>query len=296
MSSFSQIYFRDETTLATQSSSSMYKGLDFSTEALRHSKVKLKWDEDDPERNKVTRKALTRKEIEEGDYRAYIASSDSEQSEQECAEGKKDSNEARDKLRHLLLGGNDDNLPEGWDVDPFSNDKDNEQDMEITFMPALSEANAKHNGDETTLEKYKRKQKEKRKQRLKEWKDKSGTQKGPESTKKIEDTDDDFFDAATSDEESEEGAERAGVLALGAESDSASEHSDILKHHGSSSKKPLKKLEKAMTKKRNKNKHGKHAIDSEDEEDRNFQVDVKDERFKALFEDHNFAIDPTNPQ
>ena len=53
---------------------------DHIVQALRHSKVKLTWDEDEPERTQVTRRALTRKEIEENDFRAYIASSsDSEE-------------------------------------------------------------------------------------------------------------------------------------------------------------------------------------------------------------------------
>ena len=66
--------------------STSYTGLDFSTDALRHSKVKLKWDEDDPERTKVLRRALTKKEIEEDDYRAYIASDSEESAAEDDAE------------------------------------------------------------------------------------------------------------------------------------------------------------------------------------------------------------------
>ena len=51
------------------------------SQALRHSKVKLTWDEDEPDRAQVTRRVLSRKEIEESDFRAYIASESSESEE-----------------------------------------------------------------------------------------------------------------------------------------------------------------------------------------------------------------------
>ncbi|MGG6496889.1 UNVERIFIED_CONTAM: hypothetical protein NY603_28620, partial [Bacteroidetes bacterium 56_B9] len=66
-----------------------YKGNDFVTDALRHSKVKLTWDQDDPNRAKFTRKALTREEIEEQDFRNLVAGSDSE-SEEEAASDESD--------------------------------------------------------------------------------------------------------------------------------------------------------------------------------------------------------------
>ena len=84
-------------------------------QALRHSKVKLTWDDDDPERNQITRRALTKKEIEENDFRAYLASSTDTESESEAPGKAKGKGKAdRDRLRALLLGGGDENLPEGW--------------------------------------------------------------------------------------------------------------------------------------------------------------------------------------
>ena len=56
------------------------------SQALRHSKVKLTWDEDEPERALVTKRVLSRKEIEENDFRAYIASSSESESESESEE------------------------------------------------------------------------------------------------------------------------------------------------------------------------------------------------------------------
>ena len=57
----------------------------------------------------------------------------------------------------------------------------------------------------------------------------------------------------------------------------------------------LKSVIKAeKSKKRRKGRKDKKEDDGEAQED--FLVNVKDDRFKALFEDHQYAIDPTNPQ
>ena len=57
------------------------------------------------------------------------------------------------------------------------------------------------------------------------------------------------------------------------------------------------KAEKTKGKKR-KGKKGKKGEDDDQELElqEDFSIDVKDERFKALHEDHTFAIDPSNPQ
>jgi hypothetical protein len=40
----------------------------------------------------------------------------------------------------------------------------------------------------------------------------------------------------------------------------------------------------------------KKAIDNDDDIQDEFVIDVKDDWFKAIHEDHRFAIDPSNPQ
>ena len=60
--------------------------------------------------------------------------------------------------------------------------------------------------------------------------------------------------------------------------------------------KAVLRAEKQKGKKR-KGKKGKRGLDEgENEIQEDFAIDVKDERFKAVFEDHTFAIDPSNPQ
>jgi len=134
--------------------------------------VKLTWDEDDPERNQVTRRTLSRKEIEEADFRAYLASSSDDDSDDEKNTDKtsKSKGASRDRLRSLLLTGGGDELPEGWDRGQEEDEGD--VDMEITFTPGLIESKAA--ADETTLDKYQRKMREKRKKKKTEVVEKGG--------------------------------------------------------------------------------------------------------------------------
>lgn len=131
-----------------------------SSQALRHSKVKLTWDADDPERERVTRQAarglLTKDQLRDDDFRAYLASGTE-------SEGEDDKTKGRDRLRALLhLDGNDDDEEE-------DEEDQGAGDLQITFMPGLSEAASrkargekKGDEEETTLEKYMRKQRERR--------------------------------------------------------------------------------------------------------------------------------------
>lgn len=303
------ILFRDEATSTTSSLDTDYKPLDFSTAALRHSKVSLKWDEDDTERNKVTRRALTRKEIDEGDYRAFIASSGSEGSDDEAEQKANKDKPDRDNLRKLLLSSKRDDLPEGWGADAFgSGDESADGDMEITFMPGLSEANNKE--DETTLDKYKRKQKEKRQKRKLDRKEKSDETGSIE--KKSKGVDDEFFgeDSDSEPETSEEETEKLPMTkgrkkhdekrSTRAESRPATEAElelliapdDNAPQQKHFDMKSIIKAEKLKGKKWQKAQKGINA----DEMQEDFQIDVKDDRFKALHDDHAFAIDPSNPQ
>lgn len=265
------------------------------TQALRHSKVKLTWDDDDPERLNVTRRAFSQKEIEESDFRAYLANSSSESEEEEIYKKKSDKRASREKLRTLLLGGNNETMPEGWG----DGDNVDDVDMEITFTPGLSDK--KNPEDETTLERYQRKMREKRKKRKEEVKE-------AVKEKKLED---DFFEPDSEDEpEQGEGKKLHKGKKQRAENGEAEQESSIrieataeelelLVTSENPTAEPKHFNLKAVIKseKQKKRRKGKKVKTEEDNEaQENFVMDVKDERFKALFEDHQFAIDPTNPQ
>lgn len=122
--------------------------------------MKLTWDADDYDRIEVMRRNFTEQDIEEMDFNAYLASSDDDDDDDD----NEDVDALREKYRKLLE--NSDNAFDG-------HDHAEEGDMEVTFAPGLTEAaeeavnkrlhGDEENKDETTLEKYMRKQREKRK-------------------------------------------------------------------------------------------------------------------------------------
>lgn len=287
-----------------------YELMNFPLQALRHSKVKLTWDEDDPERNQITRRTLSKQEIDEGDFKAYLASSGSESDtdtpDHTNTKYKDKKMASRDKLRALLLAGDDDELPEGWGRG--DEDEPRDIDMEITFTPGLSE-NKDKNKEETTLEKYERKMKEKRKKRKDELKEDAEKEKG--------ETKDDFFDASSEDEAEDAEAEvelTKGKKKKGKDREERKISSEPVHRHESTAEElallaasdnpneepkhfNLKSVLKAEKRSKGKGKKGKKKGEMEDNEiQEEFAINVKDDRFKALHDDHTFAIDPSNPR
>ncbi|GAA5931529.1 hypothetical protein JCM1841_005539 [Sporobolomyces salmonicolor] len=197
--SFADDPVHDEATEASiAAEGNSYQGIDFSTDALRHSKVKLTWDADDPHRknklqtylaaalDKSKAKGVTkgRPAVDEADIQQYLASSSdeeeqtAEEEEQDDffeaeagehgeGEGKGKKEKKRERLRSLLglEGGAADE--QSWDGGAKSS-KGREEGMQITFAPALSERSAKQldlvkdERPETAIETYKRKEKERR--------------------------------------------------------------------------------------------------------------------------------------
>lgn len=275
--------------------------------------MKLTWDDDDPERIQLTRKTLSQKEVEQNDFKAYLASSDSESEDERDTEKM-----SRDKLRALLLGGGDDVLPEGWGngkkgFAAEDGDDEGDVDMEITFTPGLSEANA-GKGDETTLEVYQRKMKEKRKKRKEELKQDKGNEKVVEQDDDI--AKDDFFAAGSDDDGTEQDvpAKKVGKKARSSEDKKRDTSPDLSPQRPSTTEelellaapenpdderdhfdmKAVVKAEKTKGKRRKGRKNKGDEEENELQED--FVIDVKDDRFNAIHEDHSFAIDPSNPQ
>jgi len=265
-------------------------------QALRHSKVKLTWDQDDPERERVTRRALSLKEIEENDFHAYVASSTDSSTDDETNSAK--NTVSRDKLRALLLDVRGNDLPEGWagsKTGAMNEEGDgNDMDMEVTFRPALSGG---QDEEETTIGRYQRKMREKRKKWKQELKD-AGRGEAPA---------DDFF------VRSEGEGDGAGESLRGGRKDTRGEQRN--KNRKPSTKEELsllvapdqpgsepKHFDMAAIikaeKKKGKKRRGRRKETSGDDENElqdDFAIDVKDERFRALHEDYAFAIDPSNP-
>lgn len=247
-----------------------YKPSEFETAALQHSKVKLTWDETPAERKNVTLRAFNKKEMDNEELKAYLASD----SESEDEAGRAD---LKAKYQKLLEGTGIGSKTTGEE------DEDGEEDvdMEITFTPGLNEfkkaeEEPKEEGEETTLEKYKRKEKERRTARIQKWQEskeakedeeheeneKNKTAKGKGKSKK----------------EREKKKKEMEQLALLVDEETEAKHFD------------MKDIIKAEKNAKKKSKYRKEGL----VEDK-FEMPVNDPRFTALYEDHEFAIDPSKP-
>ncbi|KAM7216265.1 hypothetical protein V8F06_008384 [Rhypophila decipiens] len=313
-----------------------YKPIEFVTDALQHSKVKLTWDmhPEEASRKEVIKNAFTgsRDDIAENDLKAYLASDSSDDEEEEVAivEEEKEQEEglskkelARRKMREAL-GLSDEPAPK-----KSSKAAGPVGDMQITFTPALIEGESKkkkaeEGEEETTIEKYKRKEKERRERRMAERKAKKEG-RTLEDKMEIEEEeptpapapasaedlgfDDPFFTteapalsksaqrkeerlkkrADKEKEEKEKAAEKAKLELVMADGDGGAENLDHfdMKH--------IMKAEKL--KKKKKGKKGKKDGEDLGDLQEDIKLDIDDDpRFKAMFESHEYALDPSNPK
>lgn len=249
---------RDECTVVPAN----YQLSEYSTDALRHSKVRLTWDETPTERMKLASRAFSRKEIEGMDLQAYIAS-DSDESDEEDKEAKKN------MYKSLLQTSDYSSV--------FNGEDKKDVDMEITFSSGLDGAKKKNEEeDETTIEKYKRQMKERRKKHQEKTKDLKEAEKQEEKKK-----------SKKNKKGSEQNDKDTAELELLMTEDNDEER---LKHFN------MKEIIKAEKKANRKGKKGKKNDTKDAPEGMDFEMDVGDSRFTALYDDHDFAIDPTKPQ
>ncbi|KAM0790681.1 hypothetical protein ACM66B_004540 [Microbotryomycetes sp. NB124-2] len=360
--SFDDDPVHDEATEASVAAEgSSYQANEFVTDALRHSKVKLTWDADDPHRKSKIESVLDSiygngknkkggRDINDEELRAFIASSsdegelqkdeDDEQDdffEQPEADGKKLGKDKRSQMRAML--GLNELAQQAWDGSKAVSGKGGKgrgEEMQITFAPALSGKKGALDSDsegeagdkqETSIEKYKRKEKERRERKKAERQAKRDGKPvaGPEDGG--EDTgpggfDDDFFaddgkdpfaaydagefgsgdegvkkgkklskaekrKAKQAAEEAAKGGNAELELLIGSDDEDVpgSKHFDMRK---------IVKAEKNKGKK--KRTKGKKSEDSVEPVNDTFEIDLKDERFKSVHEDYDYAIDPTNPK
>ncbi|KAL1570489.1 hypothetical protein V4U95_005666 [Candida albicans] len=247
----------------------------FVTDALQHSKVKLTWDETPKERLTLFSRPLSQKEIEENDFKAYLAS-DSDESEVE-----KDSS-IKDKYQSLL----------GNTLTKFGKEEnDDDVDMEITFDPGLNDKSGNNaeeeDKEETTIEAYRRKEKERRQKRLAKFKESKQTEEVANSQegsadKSSKNRKNSKKGKSMPDMDEKSKAELELILMDNQEGNN-NEHFSM---------KEVIKSEK--DKKNKKNKKGK-KIDQEMVQD-GFVANLDDPRFKEVFESHDYAIDPTNSE
>lgn len=279
-----------------------------SVQALRNSKVKLTWDADDPQRSRLTRldtTKMSKKDVDQLDFAVYLASSSGSEDEEDEVQ--------REKMRKLF----------GLDGKKSSGKANG--DMEITFAPALNEKAEESEGEENTIEKYKRKEKE-RKMRKKAAK--AAEDEEEPNEKEEAGFDDTFFEedanmmaafeahgeGASSDaaevsapSKKSKKAAKAEKDALRADEERKKAELELLVDDDSAGEGPGKhfdmtdimraeKDERSGKKSRSaRRKMAKAAAKNGPVQDA-FAIDVKDDRFSNLHQDHQFALDPSNPR
>ncbi|XP_026179710.1 ESF1 homolog isoform X2 [Mastacembelus armatus] len=297
----------------------------FTSSATAASKVQLTWDEIDHERVTAMNRKFNKNELLDMDFNAYLASSSDEEdeegdeenpaevkeTEEPVVEGekkkkkKKKSEEQISKYRNLLKGIQDKDKK-------LQEDKDME--MEITWVPGLKETTeqlvkkkleAKDNL--TPWEDFLQKKKEKKKQKKAQRKQGAAAEEELSDDELPPDVDlsDPFFaeelgatgmkkkqkgkkkqqEEERTAEEEEELEKQKAEMALLMEDDAAdAKHKhfnyDKIVEQQNLSKKKRKKLQKK----------NKEPLEEDD-----FQVDVKDPRFQAMFTSHLFNLDPSHP-
>ncbi|KAI1379550.1 hypothetical protein F4677DRAFT_336264 [Hypoxylon crocopeplum] len=321
------VTFDDEPRDACDSISSDYKPTEFTTDALQHSKVKLTWDihPEEASRSEDIKRAFSasRAELLDNDLRAYLASDsdddgvqeDEEEDQDEVADDQPKLTKKELKARKLreALGLSSEPLARPSKARPVG-------DMQITFSAALMDNNNKKkkepDAEETTMEKYMRKERE-RKARKKEKSlaKRNGAPDQADGDEPVEPQgdlgfDDPFFTTdepvkkskntekkedrrkrreAKEAEAAENAAQRAQLERLMADdSKEAVEHLDHFDMN------EIVRVEKKRSKKHK--KKGKKDVEDHGGLQEGFEMDVKDDRFKAVFESHEFAIDPSNPK
>lgn len=264
---------------------------DIITPALQHSKVKLTWDMDDPDRARMTKVNFANFDVNENDLKAYLASSSEEESEEERPDA--------ERYRQLLLSGGDNvfgrkshednqdlritftsgfgNLDSGNDDDDIhmeatfniSDDEEEKEDQETGQKPGETVFEAR-------LRRMREKKKQKKEARLSKIEETKAAEKELRAEqkrlqKKRRRTDGD-------DSTNKEAAELDLLMLEDTHDAMEDRHFD------------MNEIVKAE---RKRGKKGKAAAASKKVED-DFELDVKDDRFKAVFDEPAYSIDPTH--
>ena len=331
-----------------------YKPNEFVTDALQHSKVRLTWDADDGTRKEAQRRAFagSRAEIDQNDLKAYLGSDSSDDEapkalvedsisttvangdgmDSKTAEGPRTSKKdaERQKMRALL----------GLRSDPSSSKESKVEknapvgDIQVTFSSGLSSYSNKGSvfenepeREETTVEKYVRKEKERKARRKEKSKHKTDTNNATAdqvgvakaSGEQLDAEDlatpdlgfsDPFFTgpsndkATTSAQRKAEKREKREQRAAD-EVASAAKRAELellmigdktnvqeMNHFDINEIVTAEKASK-KSKKRLSNRE-KEALAMKEKDA--FEMNVGDERFKNVFQSSDFAIDPSHPR
>ncbi|XP_020095635.1 ESF1 homolog [Ananas comosus] len=290
-----------------------YKEPDFQTRALQHSRVKLTWEDDEPERKKILRRKFNPNQLDEfNEYLASTDESDEDDDEYNNQNGVGNNDEAeampngetkkrlgREKLLALLQAGDD-----------SDSDKSDDKDMEITFNTELEDLSKrildeKDKKSETVWEAVLRKRNEKKKARKNQSKHLDDENSDSDNEEAPQQDDDDFFVEEPLDSESSK--QKKGLKGKKGQKGSRKDRDESPEgeKEREASRAELELLFADdqdvdqgpkgfnLKPKKVKGKKGKEKSS----EDKLPNVDLSnDPRFAELFSSHLFALDPTDPE
>lgn len=323
-----------------------YRPNEFVTDALQHSKVKLTWDADDRSRKEAQKRAFagSRADIDENDLKAYLGSDSSEDEAPNAVIIDATTNESvaahyadepvpklskkeaeRQRMRALL----------GLPVEPLVSKKAKKAgsaplgDVQVTFSSAFTSEPQKGNvfkneppREETTMEKYIRKERERKKIRKEKTLDSREADSNIDQAKvekPLADADDLGFDdpffenpsskistkSKSKSKKNQNPAKDSQSLTPLAELEllmipEKSTSKNAIKHFDMQeialAEKALRKAKKSKGKSKL-SKREKSALEAmKGEGGDGFEIDVQDPRFGAVFERSEFAIDPSHPK
>ncbi|XP_014468528.1 PREDICTED: ESF1 homolog [Dinoponera quadriceps] len=292
-----------------------YQPRQFTTTALQQVKIDLTWDDVDPDRQEFMNKVFSEKpeDIDDNELHKYLASGSEDDSATENkkdpdieANGNLDSkvkNDPIEKYKALLKSieeqeeaeKKDVELEVTWNVDTIEKDK------------ILDKEKTKINEELTPFQKYVEKRKTKIKAKREEKKQKKKSQlngsedslqsdinvndkhfcgelkNGKSLSRKKEKGDDEDNDGLSNQEADKRKAELE-LLLMDQDESGGKKHFNMKEIEENTA------LSKSKRKRLSKKKNMQEKVKEDD-----FEVDVTDPRFTALFTSHHFNIDPTNP-
>ncbi|XP_076282548.1 ESF1 homolog isoform X1 [Lasioglossum baleicum] len=285
---------------------SKYQPRQFTTTALQQVNVQLTWDETNPERMEIAQKLNSGKldDINERDLHAYLAT-DSSDDEAEDAEKKEKSQEAKGDSD---LETNADSVEKYKALLKEIEEKEEEKqkkEVELEFSWGLGtkkraeklvQEKMKKDENLTPFEQYLEKRKAKKKTKLEERKKRKDTN-SEESDLDASESDEEITnkqfrgkkkpmknDDAFEDDDNEEKRKAELELLLMDE-----DRNDDKRHFN------MKKIEELATMTKSKQKRLSKKRNGQPMQEDNFEVNVQDPRFNALFTSHHYNIDPADP-